>query len=76
MKKRKPAPDEFTKMSLSVARYLKTRGWYMVMSGPAQVEQEPMARKFNYRFVLAFTGGKRNIEMLTRNKKKRAGETG
>ena len=66
MKKRKPAPDEFVKMSLAVARYLKTRGWYVVVSGPAQVEQEPMALKFNYRFVLAFTGGKRKVESLTK----------
>ena len=67
MKKRKAQFDAFTSMSLSVARYLKTLGWYMVMSGPAQVEQEPTARKFDYRFVLMFTGGKRNVEMLSRS---------
>lgn len=60
MKKRRPKlREDFGPMCRAVERYLKAHGWYMVVSGPATIEHDPLEKKFAHRFVLTFVGGKR-----------------
>lgn len=51
--------DPFGRLMLEINRYLETIGWSAVVMGGARVQQQPSAAKFNYEFVVDFTGGKK-----------------
>lgn len=57
----KPAPDVVGDAMLrAVSNYLIVGGWNVSVIGSPRIQQQPDARKFNYEFVLQFTGSKRS----------------
>lgn len=42
-----------------IAAFLKANGWTVIVAGPTQVRQEIGAAKYNFEFVVKFTGSKR-----------------
>lgn len=51
--------DPFGRLTLEIAKYLEHVGWSALVIGHARIQQQPLARKFNYEFVVDFTGGKK-----------------
>jgi len=43
---------------LAVGDYLKTKGWDVLMTTGASIEQLPGSKKAEYRFVVGFIGSK------------------
>lgn len=65
-KKQIPAPlssarkrAAFNDMADAIGKYLKTIGWSALVVGRPRVQQQPLARNFNFEFVVEFTGGKK-----------------
>lgn len=54
--------DPFGRLTLEINRYLNTVGWSALVIGRARVQQQPGARKFNFEFVVDFTGGKKKAQ--------------
>jgi len=53
------APKAFEHLAEAVGVYLESVGWSAVVVGNPRVQHQPDARKFNYEFVVSFTGGKK-----------------
>lgn len=49
----------FNDMADAIGKYLKSIGWSALVVGRPRIQQQPLAREFNYEFVVDFTGGKR-----------------
>ena len=45
---------------LAIAKYLKSKGWNVLVVGTLGVQKEPNSNKYNHQFFLNFTGGKQN----------------
>lgn len=50
-------PDAADVMLNAIAEYLKSKGWKVLVIGDAKVQQHPDAERFNFEFVVRFTGG-------------------
>lgn len=50
--------DPAGRVALAVGDYLKTKGWNVLMTTGAKIEQEVGAKKSEYRFVVGFIGAK------------------
>ena len=50
--------DPLGRLGQELNRYLATVGWYAVVVGQTRIQQPPGEGKFNYEFVVRFTGGK------------------
>jgi len=48
--------DPFGRLGLALQAYLETKGWSVVIVGNPRVQQQPYAGKFNYEFVVKFSG--------------------
>lgn len=57
-KQRRAKPDLLT----VAAQYLKDNGWEVLVIGGTEIHQEPGAFKYNYQFVVNFTGKKRPVK--------------
>lgn len=55
------------RMIRDVARYLELNGWSVIVAGPAFVQHRVGDRKFNYEFVLPFTGSHRSKQTTERH---------
>lgn len=42
-----------------IGEYIESHGWKVAVIGPAQIRQQPGAFKYNYEFVVGFTGVKK-----------------
>lgn len=51
-----PSDPNADAMLQSVADYLKSKGWNVVVIGSPKVQKPPSDREFMYEFVLQFTG--------------------
>ena len=52
-----PSDDDLANEMLeTVGRYLKSRGWNVVVIGSPRVQQQLLEAKLNFEFVLKFTG--------------------
>lgn len=51
--------DPFGRLTQEINRYLETVGWRALVIGNARIQQQAGERKFNYEFVVRFTGGKK-----------------
>lgn len=40
------------------AKYLKEKGWSMIVGGPVRVQQDFACREYHFELVIPFTGGK------------------
>jgi|HubBroStandDraft_6_1064221.scaffolds.fasta_scaffold134784_9 hypothetical protein len=50
--------DEFERVCDAITKYLKRRGWLMLVAGPIYIEHHPPLKN-NFRFVVDFTGAKK-----------------
>lgn len=50
--------DPAGRVALAVGDYLKTKGWNVLMTTGANIEQEVGAKKSKYRFVIGFIGAR------------------
>ena len=50
--------DPFGRLTVAVVDYLQSIGWTALIVGGARIQQQAGERKFNYEFVVKFTGGK------------------
>jgi DNA-dependent RNA polymerase auxiliary subunit epsilon len=57
-KTRKPRKDLTDRLYAVVAEYLEKNGWKAIVIGGTCIKQEITDRKYNYDFVVRFTGGK------------------
>lgn len=62
MAKRAKAKDDYLSHAMlnAVAAYLEANGWSVALVGGTSVQQQPHERKFNFEFVVKFTGAKRD----------------
>lgn len=59
--KRKPAPEALTDRLYKVAaKYLEANGWKPIVMGGTAIQQPLLGNKFNYEFVIRFTGKRIN----------------
>ena len=49
-----------TKLQNDIAEYLKSKGWSVAVIGTMKVEQRNPNRKYNFEFVVSFTGKKKD----------------
>lgn len=54
-KKTRTKPDPLKQ----IAKYIESKGWKVVVIGPAQIQQQTGSFKYNYEFVVKFTGAKK-----------------
>ncbi len=54
--------DPFGRLAIAIGDYLDTIGWSAVIVGRPRIQQQPLANKFNYEFVLDFSGSQKKVE--------------
>lgn len=54
-----PRDQAFADFADALGRYLASIGWSAVVVGRPRIQQQPLARAFNYEFVVDFTGGEK-----------------
>lgn len=52
------AHEAFPELAAAIEIYLEAVGWRAVLVSAPRVQQQFNARKYNYEFVVQFTGGK------------------
>lgn len=50
-----------------IAKYIESKGWSVIVIGPAKIQQQIGAPEFNFEFVVNFTGAKKETA-ATRSK--------
>lgn len=67
-KKAKAKTSDTDRLYAAVNRFLKINGWNVVVMGPVGVKQDPFAFKYDYEFVVGFTGARRAQKTLSASK--------
>lgn len=51
----------FNDLAGAIGQYLKTVGWTALVVGRPRIQQQPLAREFNFEFVVDITGRKKKV---------------